>query len=1587
VLTTDQFQRVYEVALLAAEKNLPALSLKAVMEAVRGGPPVPTPNDRRRGGGRLTSRMINGIQYYVEDTGEVQVGVDQALVTLVPKWRAIGVPPADIYAVLAAAVLPDARPAEVFLYAESRPHGTVYTLSGGGYLTPTSDVTDDSVEDRGLGKLLADVAVEAGKADDLRARVEARAGQPLGELSAKILLATLALRAGDGARAMEQFTALGERLRKDSQSATNERVAAVLLPAFAEAKFADRLAPIVEKAAENFAAGNTTARAVDLRFKLAEYHLARRNEAAARAQFKVVEGFGGRVGRNEYNVHLPLARQYLRAGWAEDALRELGLHADHVTAAGADPRQRNRRAEPTLDELPQLVRLLLDLPPARRYDVLREWSLPTAGRKSVRYYVGLTPKHLPPPRFVKLPLIPVNQVVSTMAMLAEAAKECGKLDELTAAADKLAAEKVENGELLQALVYAAAGRGRHAEPVVKAFAEAAHKRLTDKPEPVVRSRYNYDGESGQPAPFHASEFVFATLCLADPDLAGYGERLLGPMAARVNEGRGYYPGQSGSGTDYLALIRAARDRAGAIRAGAPDALADGVPPRWVNASARSTWFAQDGYLAQAWNDQPSYLLPDTPLAGTFEFSVETYQGDAAEGHVGYAGVVFAPNAPGQTVVWPVGRNETIYRPAAGARGGEFNRLTVQVSPGKVRCLLNGQPFFEDTDPPPTSPWVMLVGDQGRRPVFRNFTLSGKPEVPAEVRLTAGDALDGWMTHLYGGSLPQRLTAKERADGVTTDRWGNPIEEEPKEKVYDWQAKGGEILGRKLDRQGERPVPSKLAYFRPLRPGEAVRYEFFYEPGRTHVHPSLGRLAFLLEPDGVKLHWLTDKTADDWAGLAADNAVDDPAGRRGGKLPLKAGDWNAVTLTNTAGGVSVALNGTTVYESDLDSSIERLFGLFHYRDRTAVRVRNVVLTGPWPKALGSPDELVLTTKPPSPAAARARRQQLGERYYATEAGDVVARAKPLPPAERYRALAAWVLPTEFRPAFQLAGVAKPLDVLGVVDREPQPPGRRVLLGNRFEAPCLELIAAAKDAGRLDELADRVAKAGPAPADELFRRSRLALLAVVRAAQGRDGEAADLLAQLRTAAEALRPDAPGPERWPDLIAVLGTLGRPALATLTADLAGAMNATLDRALGQNVPVEDREWWMRACRAARAQVQVPAQPSGSLAHWDSVPGLTAASRGQGWGRPFWLYRDGAVTHHPGHAEDYLILRTPLRGDFEVACELKVAAWRDAYVRYGAHEFVLNFDRKKYRLHDNVRGSGRDVTISPPLPLASGGSYQFKLAVRDGWLRASVDGRELAAERIGASPDPWLMLHCPYNHTAEVRNLRITGTPTVPGSIDLLAGDDLGLWRPYLGQISGAEIRNYGGSYGSGTWVKRGEELYAFGKKPDPPEEGRPVLPRSFPESAIYYQRPMLEDGAVEYEFYYDPDRALVHPMFDRLVFLLEPEGVKLHRLTDGPYDHSGVPFDNAADEPACRRGPSRLPLTAKAWNRVQLAVAGDTVKVAVNGTPVYERPIEPTNQRLFGLFHYTDRTEVRVRAMTYAGDWPKQLPPVERLFEAKAD
>src|SRR5262249_22022960 len=153
-----------------------------------------------------------------------------------------------------------------------------------------------------------------------------------------------------------------------------------------------------------------------------------------------------------------------------------------------------------------------------------------------------------------------------------------------------------------------------------------------------------------------------------------------------------------------------------------------------------------------------------------------------------------------------------------------------------------------------------------------------------------------------------------------------------------------------------------------------------------------------------------------------NAAEEPANRRGpSRLSLKAGQWNSVKVSVVGNTATIDLNGTKIYERPLETSNDRLFSLFHYKDRTAVQVRDVVLTGDWPKAL-TPEQLARLTAPANPKSApaerRAKGQLIGEKFFTQNAFHVVQEARQLPPAQRYERLLAWVVPNAEHNAFRM-----------------------------------------------------------------------------------------------------------------------------------------------------------------------------------------------------------------------------------------------------------------------------------------------------------------------------------------------------------------------------------------------------------------------------------------------------------------------------------------------------------------------------------------------------------------------------------------
>ena len=321
------------------------------------------------------------------------------------------------------------------------------------------------------------------------------------------------------------------------------------------------------------------------------------------------------------------------------------------------------------------------------------------------------------------------------------------------------------------------------------------------------------------------------------------------------------------------------------------------------------------------------------------------------------------------------------------------------------------------------------------------------------------------------------------------------------------------------------------------------------------------------------------------------------------------------------------------------------------------------------------------------------------------------------------------------------------------------------------------------------------------------------------------------------------------------------------------------------------------------------------------------------------------------------MYLRAPLRGEFQVDCELALLGWREIRLAYGGLTVAPKYDSKHVERHHFSRQMA-DIPLNPPLNLGDGW-YKYRLVVKKGSMTSFVNGRQIHQAPLPPEGDPWLALQCAALNTGVARNIAISGRPVIPEQLNLSALPDLTGWlSEYYGDSS---VGN------NADWEKQGEEIVG---------RLRDEFPGSKRESVLFYNRPMLEDGEIAYEFFYEPGKVVAYPVLDRLAFLLEPDGVRVHRLTDAQHERGGFSADNVAAEPENRRGPASLPLKAKEWNRLVLRLSGDRIALRLNGELIYERALEATNQRTFGLFRYADESEARVRKVTYRGEWPRPLP-----------
>ena len=1247
------------------------------------------------------------------------------------------------------------------------------------------------------------------------------------------------------------------------------------------------------------------------------------------------------------------------------ALKSLGEAAD--SSPGIHPSENDGLAAAAGG----LHRALVQLTSDEQYDLLYAWTMPTEARPSVRILTTLAPHNAPPKEFARVlgerpreTSFPVSEIggvrglFSTGWTLVVAADEIGRLRRLTAELEQLVQKNTPNADVLLMLARLAERRGDPA-----ALSEGLQQRAA-----ALRIRFA-DGANAA-ASADPSDILLAAAALRHESLRPISEEIFKLLADLANKGA----------VRLRPFLRIAQATAAQLHHGVsgPEALYENRLKYWVPISGTTAETSSAGAPSAMWLTHEDHVLHLAgagndvlffryPLSGDFDFTCETQVGGeiGTEGGLVYGGLHF--EALGSPEVLTVRDGDLLHqvrRPCPFVRQESrpiFNRVSIRPSDEGAVFAANLHPIWFDGPSSKTSPWLGLRSFGERRPLFRNLKITGNPVIPREVRLSEGDQLRGWQAGFFGETQPLFAGAsppgEPRPMAAPAVVAASPAE-------FDWSIQAGVIRAARRAAPEGTTSQSLLKYHRPLLEGESVTYEFHYQPGQFEVHPALGRLAFLIEPDGVRIHWITAGQFD-WSGLPAGNATLEPLNRRGPRpLPLKMNEWNQIALARTQGKATISLNGELIYERLVDDG-DLTFGLYRDAARSAVEVRNVVMTGDWPESL--PEEFLqnpaaVVSQLPDDADRRVLNRAAGDEFLAENVREVRRRAVRLDPVERFDDLARWVLAGADQPGFRMSGEFTPTDPSPLaVKREPERFASP--RGGELVSPVFDLLDAASEAEKLGELRNRIAAVPDSP-DEEQQRAKAALLLLVNLTIG-DNEAATAACEvLQELVLQASPDTAA-DMWPETLAVYGGFSHFQHVPAVGDL---VNSLYSRRTQRSFPGGCENWHARITflmeryrRLAAGVTEGEWEASTHFDHWVSMRRISARPRGDGFPHTVWVRGgDGEALHLSGHHEDYLVFRSPLRGDFEMVGDMGADATTQLFAagryfgpRWRREEFEMGLFRQGHWIE----------TISPPFAHLDPW-IRYRVVVRDRVRTVYINGRPMHTEELPEHHDPWFGARAWSRAVARLRNVQIAGEPQIPDSVLLSASEQLLGWVPYFD--APAE--------GEGAVWRHAADAEIHGVR-------RAELDGSFCESLLGYCRPLAESGAIEFEFYYEPGKVAAHPALDRLAFLLAPEGVRIHWITDGRFDRTDVPPQNVFDEPQNRRGPAMLPLRIGDWNHLKLALDGDIASLHLNGELIYQRPLEPTNRRTFGLFYYADQTEARVRNVVLWGGWPRTLPPLAEM------
>lgn len=564
--------------------------------------------------------------------------------------------------------------------------------------------------------------------------------------------------------------------------------------------------------------------------------------------------------------------------------------------------------------------------------------------------------------------------------------------------------------------------------------------------------------------------------------------------------------------------------------------------------------------------------------------------------------------------------------------------------------------------------------------------------------------------------------------------------------------------------------------------------------------------------------------------------------------------------------------------------------------------------------------------------------------------VMAQNEKLSSSDGFDMLVEWVLPSETHADFRMTSIAAAWGL------DPD-------VGGGLRSPAMELVQAARDSRRLTELRELISQIRE-PRELQDRCAQQTLLMLVALAQS-DTQSAEQYA----------------------IAVNQLIGRDAIpqelreCAVIAGWAVQQNLQLEEIICPMF-VDEHQFVKRRARlggltswhkhvsqiAGWPKMQQATQDdqrdgdTPRLKNWFPAIPMNAQEYSLGNFGTHWPSKATSVAGFSGNANSLLVYRWPLLGDFEVTCQLSDFSRDPVQIMYAGRWVSVNPGRTSIRT-GNLR-SATDREFEPEISQPRG-PVRYMMTVKDKTVRIAFNGSELHRFELDESHDPWLAIRCSAPFHGQIENLSVQGTPSVPRSVPLITSEQMDEWVSW-------QPSHRVGAHDNAAWtLTAGEanEKVLMGKK-------RTDLFGSNAESLINHYRPIVQAGTIRYEYFYSPGQSLVHPALGQRAMLIRPGEILFRDIMAASYEQAlPTGYDPLNDGVSAGRFSAEV-LKQDDWNTVELIVKKKMFRLSINGVDVCKGEVPRHNARTFGLFHFADRTEARVRNIEWTGDWSDTVP-----------